>query len=161
VAVLRRLWPEVGAIPWAHERHPDHEAAAALLTKALFFAGVRKFATDPDLPPFVPAEVLRYPMRYELEPSFVVDISAAAERKAEAIAAYASQLHPPAGGPPPLIGSPLTLDAFQARDRYYGAMLGVLAGEPYARPGVMGLRDPIAHFRSNAFPGALFFGRPR
>jgi N-acetylglucosamine malate deacetylase 1 len=162
VAVLRRLRPEVVVIPWTHERHPDHEATSALLTKALFFSGVAKFATEPKLPPFTPREVLRFPMRYELPPSFVVDITAVAGEKARAIAAYASQLARPAGPTPPtLIGSSLTQDAFDARDRYYGAMIGVRAGEPYLTRGVLGLIDPVAHFRANAFPGALFFGRPR
>jgi N-acetylglucosamine malate deacetylase 1 len=163
VAVLRRLRPEVVLIPWTHERHPDHEATSALLTKAVFFAGVAKFATEPALPPFSPREVLRYPMRYELEPSFVVDVSAVAEQKARAIAAYASQLARPADpkAPTTLIASPLTMEGFEARDRYYGAMIGVRAGEPYLTRGVLGLSDPIGHFRANAFPGALFFGRPR
>ena len=160
VAVIRRLRPAVVVIPWTHERHPDHEAAAALVTKAVFFAGVGKFATAPQLPPFAPAEVLRYSMRYELEPSFVVDITEVADRKAAAIRAYASQV---TGGSAtgPLIGSPLTLGAFEARDRYHGGMIGVHAGEAYLSRGVLGLRDPVAHFRANAFPGALFFGRPR
>jgi bacillithiol biosynthesis deacetylase BshB1 len=157
VAVLRRLRPALVVIPWTHERHPDHEAAAALLNKALFFSGVVRFVTEPALPPFVPAEVLRYPMRYELEPSFIVDISAAAARKAEAIAAHASQVDPSRGT---LIGSPLTLEAHAARDRTYGAMIGAAAGEPYALRGVMGLRDPVKHFRDNPTTGRLFFGRP-
>ncbi len=162
VEVLRRLRPAVVLIPWTHERHPDHEATSALLTKALFFAGVGKFVTSPEQPKFTPLQVLRYPMRYELEPSFVVDISEAAEQKAQAIAAHVTQLGR-GGAPVPgtLIGSPLTLDAFEARDRYYGAMIGVRAGEPYLARGPLGLTDPIAHFRANAFPGALFFGRPR
>ncbi len=162
VAVLRRLRPEVVVIPWTHERHPDHEATSALLTKALFFSGVARFATEPLLPPFTPREVLRYPMRYELPPSFVVDITAVAGEKARAIAAYASQLARPSGPTPAtLIGSGQTLDAFEARDRYYGAMIGARAGEPYLTRGVLGLIDPVAHFRANAFPGAQFFGPPR
>jgi bacillithiol biosynthesis deacetylase BshB1 len=162
VEVLRRLRPAVVVIPWTHERHPDHEATAALLTKALFFAGVGKFATAPMRPKFTPLQVLRYPMRYELEPSFVVDISEVAELKAQAIAAHSSQLGRGGGPlPPTLIASPLTLEAFEARDRYYGAMIGVRAGEPYLARGPLGLTDPIAHFRANPFPGALFFGRPK
>jgi N-acetylglucosamine malate deacetylase 1 len=162
VEVLRRLRPAVVLYPWTHERHPDHEATSALLTKALFFAGVGKFATEPMRPKFAPLQVLRYPMRYELPPSFVVDVSEVAEQKAQAIAAYASQIgNRGPERPTTLIGSPLTLDAFEARDRYYGAMIGVRAGEPYLARGPLGLSDPIAHFRANAFPGALFFGRPR
>lgn len=168
-ATIRRLRPAVMVIPWTHERHPDHEAASELLTRAIFFAGVRKFETDPPLPPFSPDEVLRYSMRYELEPSFVADITDVTGVKAAAIAAYGSQIGPRAapsvplspGQPPPLIGSPLTTEAFEARDRYYGAMIGTRAGEPYLSRGMLGLKDPVGHFKANPFPGALFFGRPR
>jgi bacillithiol biosynthesis deacetylase BshB1 len=170
VAVLRRLRPAVVVIPWSHERHPDHEGAHELLTRALFFAGVRKF---PDLSnpetPFTPLQVLQYPMRYELQPSFIADISSVVGRKAQAIAAFASQFSgaavpdPPAAlsAPGPLIGSALSIPALQARDRYYGAMIGVAAGEPYLVRGLMGLSDPVAHFKANPFPGALYFGPPR
>ncbi len=37
--VLRRLRPELVLIPWIEDRHPDHEAAAALLLKAVFLRG--------------------------------------------------------------------------------------------------------------------------
>jgi N-acetylglucosamine malate deacetylase 1 len=167
VSVLRRLRPEVVLVPWTHERHPDHEATSALLKKALFFCGVARFTTEaapaPELPPFSPRQVLFYPMRYEVEPSFVVDISAVVDQKAQAISAYASQLGlgRPADRPATLIGSPLTLEAFEARDRYHGAMIGARAGEPYRLRGVMGLADPVGHFRANPFAPALFLGRPR
>ena len=35
------------------------------------------------------------------------------------------------------------------------------ATSAYLARGVLGLADPIGHFRANAFPGALFFGPPR
>jgi len=170
VAVLRRLRPTVVVIPWARERHPDHEAASALLDKALFFAGVRKFPggdSKPDLSPFSPAEVLYYPMRYDPEPSFVTDISDVVEQKAEAIRAYASQLTRPApvledpSHPSPLIASTLTLEAFEARDRTWGARIGTRAGEPYVTRGTVNVSDPVAFFRNTPSRGALFFGRPR
>jgi hypothetical protein len=107
-------------------------------------------------------------MRYDFgTPSFVVDISPVVDRKAAAIAAYASQLGqrttttppavPAAGSPTPLIASPLTLEAFSARDRYLGAFIGVLAGEAYLTRSVMGLSDPVAHFRDHRFGNPLFF----
>lgn len=170
VGVLRRLRPTVVLIPWAHERHPDHEAASALLDKALFFAGVRKFPAGngkPDLPPFSPAEVLYYPMRYDPEPSFITDISDVVEQKGEAIRAYASQLTRSApvledpSHPSPLIASSLTLEAFEARDRAYGARIGTRAGEPYVCRGTLNLPDPVSFFRETPTRGALFFGRPR
>jgi bacillithiol biosynthesis deacetylase BshB1 len=104
VAVIRRLRPYMVVYPWTHERHPDHEAAGALVGKAVFFAGVRKFPGGPaaPLPVHHVKEALQYPMRHDLVPSFIVDISAVVDRKAAAIAAYASQLRPPT---PTLIGS--------------------------------------------------------
>ncbi len=134
VAVIRRLRPYMVLYPWAHERHPDHEAAGALVGKAVFFAGVRKFPGGPaaPLPVHHVKEALQYPMRHEMTGSFIVDISAVADRKAAAIAAYTSQLRPPT---PTLIGSALTVSAFEARDRYVGSMIGVDAGEAYLRRG--------------------------
>jgi bacillithiol biosynthesis deacetylase BshB1 len=160
VAAIRRLRPYMVLYPWAHERHPDHEAAGALVGRALFFAGVRKFPGGPaaPLPVHHVKEALQYPMRHEMTGSFIVDISAVADRKAAAIAAYTSQLRPPT---PTLIGSALTVSAFEARDRYVGSMIGVDAGEAYLRRGPIGLADPIQHFRDQPFPGALFYGPPR
>ncbi|HEY0711192.1 MAG TPA: bacillithiol biosynthesis deacetylase BshB1, partial [Polyangia bacterium] len=121
----------------------------------------------PQLPPFAPVEVFRYPMRYDFgTPSFVVDITPVIERKAAAIAAYASQLGPrpqaSASSPTtPLIASPLTVDAFAARDRYHGGMIGVAAGEPYLTRNLLGLTDPVAHFLANRRGNPLFFGPVR
>ena len=113
------------------ERHPDHEATSALVTRALFFASVRKFETDPASGAFTPRQVLYYPLRHLAEPSLVVDVTASLERKMAAIRCYASQVEPRADGPPALVGSPLSLTSLEARDGFYGAQIGVAHGEPY------------------------------
>jgi hypothetical protein len=92
-----------------------------------------------------------------MSPSFVVDISAAASRKAAAIACHASQVAPPAGGAPTLIGSVGGLAAIEARDRYYGSFIGVSHGEPLRAAAALGLADPVRHFRDNPFAGAHAF----
>lgn len=156
VAALRRVRPEIVLIPWFEERHPDHAAAGALLLKAVFFAGVRRYAEGHG-GRFVPRQTLHYPMRYRLTPSFVVDTTAAAARKAEAIACYASQLTRPAGGDPTLISSEGALAALETRDRWYGSMIGTGHGEPFRAVATPGLVDLVRHFRDNPFEGAHAF----
>lgn len=161
VEVIRRLRPELVLVPWQHERHPDHEATSALVTRALFFASIRKFETEPPSAPFTPRQVLYYPMRHLAEPSFVVDVTAAFDRKMAAIRCYASQVESRVDGPQTLVGSPLSLSSLEARDRFYGARIGVSHGEPYILRETLGLADPLEHFRRNTFARPLFFPEPR
>lgn len=180
VSALRRHRPEFVLIPWREERHPDHVAASELVSKAVFYAGVGGFPSTPSLPRHVPRQVLYYALRYQMNPSFIFDISAAASRKMEAMLSYQSQLASGAGLgpqvvvsaearegikeergdgnlPPPLIGSPQALQAIDARDRYYGSMIGVSHGEAFRLANVLGLSDPIRHFRDNPYSQAHAF----
>jgi bacillithiol biosynthesis deacetylase BshB1 len=154
VKILREHRPELVLAPWGEDRHPDHGAAGELVTRAVYFAGVRKYAPDAG-ERFVPRQLLYYAMRHRMTPSFVVDTSAAAERKARAIACYASQLTPTTAQT--LISSPAAVAAIDARDRYYGTMIGASHGEPLRTYAVPGLVDPVRHFRDNAFADAHAF----
>ena len=150
VEALRRHRPEFVLAPWLEERHPDHAAAGALITRSVFLSGLARFATDPPSERFTPRQLLYYPMRHRPRPSFIVDTTAAWGRKLEAIACHKSQVAP-AGETPTLIGSPLALAAIEARDRYHGSMIGTSFGEALRSPSALGLADPVAHFRANAF----------
>ncbi len=157
VLVLRRRRPELVLVPWIEERHPDHVAASALLTRAVFFAGLRRFETEAPSERFVPRQVLYYPMRHRMTPSFIVDTSSAWPRKTQAIACHRSQIAPGDGAEPTLIGSPLALSAIEARDRYHGSMIGTSFGEALRSAAALGLIDPVAHFRANPFGEAHAF----
>jgi LmbE family N-acetylglucosaminyl deacetylase len=157
VGALRRHRPELVLAPWIEDRHPDHAAAAELVTRAVFFAAVRRYAPEAG-ERFAPRRLLYYAMRHRMTPSFIVDTSASAARKARAIACYGSQLARPAGdGVPTLIGSPNAVAAIDARDRYYGSMIGASHGEPLRSPSTPGLVDPVRFFRDNPFPEAHAF----
>lgn len=157
VAALRRRRPELVLAPWIEDRHPDHAAASALVARAVFLAGVRRFAPETG-ERFVPRQVLYYAMRHRMTPTFIIDTSAVAARKARAIACYASQLtRRPGDDDPTLISSPRAADALEARDRYYGSMIGVARGEPLRSPSTPGLVDPIRFLRDNPFPEAHAF----
>lgn len=157
VAALRKHRPELLLIPWLEERHPDHVAAAGLLTRASFFAGLSKFATPGGAAPFSPRQVLHYEMRYRMSASFIVDTSAAWERKVRAIECHESQIRRRDGGAATLISSPMAIDAIEARDRQRGSEIGVRYGEALRSPQTLGLADPIAYLRANPFTGAHAF----
>jgi bacillithiol biosynthesis deacetylase BshB1 len=159
VEALRRLRPEMVVAPYWHERHPDHEATSALVTRALFLAGLRKYG---DGEPHTPRQVLYYPMRHLAEPSFVVDVTAVHARKMAAVRCYGSQVEARADAPPTLVGSALSLSSLEARDAFYGARIGVPFGEPYVVRETLGLADPLDHFRRNQFGGKpLYFPERR
>lgn len=157
VALLRRRRPEIVLAPWLEDRHPDHAAANQLVTRAVYFAGVQRFAPEAG-ERFVPRQLLYYAMRHRITPSFIVDTSAAAARKARAIACYQSQITRRAGDDTPtLISAPGATAAIDARDRYYGSMIGVSHGEPLRAVMTPGLVDPVRHFRDNPFSNAHAF----
>jgi bacillithiol biosynthesis deacetylase BshB1 len=157
VGVLRRRRPEIVLSPWTSDRHPDHVVASEIATRAVFFAGVQRFAPDAG-ERFVPRQLLYYSMRHRMTPSFVVDTSSVAARKAHAIACYQSQItRRPGDDAPTLISAPGAVEAIEVRDRYYGSMIGATHGEAVRTAMTPGLVDPVRHFRDNPFAGAHAF----
>jgi bacillithiol biosynthesis deacetylase BshB1 len=157
VDAIRQHRPELLLVPWIEERHPDHVAAGKLLTRGAFLAGLKKFATASAAPAFSPRQVLYYEMRHRMPASFIVDTTAAWERKVRAIACHASQVTRRDAAADTLISSPLALEAIEARDRFRGSEIGVRYGEALHSPQAMGLIDPLAHFRINPFAKAHAF----
>ena len=160
VAAIRRTRPELLLVPY-YDRHPDHGSACDLVTKAVFFASLVKFDDGQGGVRHLPRQVLYYQMRYAFEPSFVVDISDVHALKVEAGKCYASQLGLDSdikpNQAPTLISSPLTLSSLEARDRYFGAMIGVNYAEGFKVRNVLKIDDPISHFRENSNSESLFF----
>lgn len=151
VASIRRHRPKVVLAPPADARHPDHAAAGRLVRRAHFFAGVRRHR--PDLgESWRPLRLVVYPERHDVGADFVVDVTEVYEVKRAAIACHASQV---GAGRPTLVNDPVGLGAFEARDRWWGASIGVALGEPYLLGGPVPLADPLAHFEAHPAPPVL------
>ena len=159
VAAIRQLRPELVFAPWQNARHPDHCAAAELVTRACFFAGVGGFNPDPALPPFRPRRLLYYPMRVQATPTFVVDVSAHHGSKMAAIACYASQVNRGTDDTATAVNSPLQSQFVLARDRTWGAHIGTAFGEAFISQATLGVTDPVALFRAHAFADPLLLPR--
>lgn len=139
VRALRELRPTMLFAPHEKDVHPDHVAAAQLASKAWFFAGLARY--EPGLgAPHRPRMLIRYPGNVPVEPSFALDISDLAEKKAEAIRCYRSQLVTD-GVRSHLVQGLDILERAQVRDRFYGARTGCAFAEPYVVEGPILLRD--------------------
>lgn len=160
VASLRRLRPDIICAPYWEERHPDHVESSKLISQAVFFSGLKKF--QPKLgPAHSVQQLMYYQMRHSFTPSFVCDITSVQTKKMEAIASYQSQISrqddATAEGAPTLISSPLTLSSIEARDRYFGSMIGAEYGEAFLVKEALAINDPIAHFRERGEAKPLLF----
>jgi LmbE family N-acetylglucosaminyl deacetylase len=74
-----------------------------------------------------------------------VDIGAQSERKWQAIQAHASQFHDPANtAPQSRVSTPQFLREMEARDRYFGALIGTEYAEAFFVREALHVIDPVA-----------------
>jgi bacillithiol biosynthesis deacetylase BshB1 len=150
--VLRTFRPRILLVPAPDCRHPDHPAAARLVTEAVFPAGLRRIETPADgepLEPWRPHHVLHYMQSIPFEPTLVVDVTPVWETRVRALRAFASQVHhadyaASPGEPETFISNPAFLDWIEARARTYGYRIGATYGEPLLyRHGPIGVTDLV------------------
>jgi N-acetylglucosamine malate deacetylase 1 len=137
VELIRRVRPRTVALPYWHDRHPDHEAAAVLLRGAVFNAKLRRY--DAAGEPWQPDWVCYYFINDAAPVSFVVDVSAHYEKKRRALACYRSQFTRAPEHEKTRLNSPGFDQLIESRDAQFGALAGVryaegiVVGEPVAR----------------------------
>jgi bacillithiol biosynthesis deacetylase BshB1 len=136
VSFIRRHQPRTIAVPYWHDRHPDHIGASRTLRRAAFNAGLRRY--DTGQPPWRPDWICYYFINDGATPSFVVDVSATYHRKRAALDCYASQFTPTGEA---AVATRLTASTFrqliESRDAQFGALAGVAFAE-----GIV-VREPV------------------
>jgi N-acetylglucosamine malate deacetylase 1 len=139
--VIRRLKPQIVITHSLHGRHTDHPIVAQLVRDACFVAGLKK--VEPTVPPHRPRKVIHALSFREdnQKPTFVVDISAAFEKKLEAIGCYESQFGEAvqAGEVYPN-GEPLH-DLIRHHAAHYGSLIRCRYGEPFYTTETMRVDD--------------------
>ena len=152
VECIRKYRPRQVLAPYLKSRHPDHRNSGELIRDACFWANVKGYK--------VPGErhqvevLLHYPMRVEITPKFVVDISKFYELKQAAISCYKSQIK---GTEPTLLTSELSSRGITTRDASYGALIGVEYGEPFWCSSPLRVDNPLEHFAANPVSAAVSF----
>jgi bacillithiol biosynthesis deacetylase BshB1 len=144
VEAIRELRPRTVILPYFEGRHPDHRVACELGYDACYLAGLKNFPADGE--PHRPAKIL-YALAYRehaLKPTFVVDISAAFERKLEAIRCYGSQFDGvKALGELYPAEVPL-YDLVRIQDAHTGSLIRVAYGEPFYTRETMLVDDVVS-----------------
>jgi len=138
VAALRRLRPAIVITQHWEQRHPDHAMASHLVYDACFMAGLKNYRKDLG-PAFRPRKVVfatSMTEAVEVQPSFVVDISATFATKMQAIRAFTSQFEP---APGETVALPFEKfqDAIELTARRHGQRVGVAYGEGFVT------REPV------------------
>ena len=148
VSALRRATPRAVLLPQADDPHPDHGAAAELIRRGVFIAGLARW--QPDLgPPHRPRLLLAFPGPRQLwEPDLVVDVTRRYAAKRASLAAHASQFDP-AGGAVTHLTTGYYLAAIEGRDRACGNPLDYELGEGFAAIGPLAA-DEIAWLLADA-----------
>lgn len=138
--VYRKLQPELLFIQGEIDAHPDHMEGSRLAQKARFDAKLTK--EDMEGEPWYPKKLFFYNsshLRLNLNPSFILDVSGAFEKKIEAVRAYKSQFA--ANGKEDWI-----VGMIRSAGAYFGSLTGVDYGEPvmcHEQIGLRGIRDII------------------
>ena len=135
LAPFIRAWrPRLILAPMTDDRHPDHEAAHALVRDANYMAGLSRVA-GPDAPYRAPRI---YGYRVYLDPTppqMLIDVTGHFDAQMEALRAYASQFHNPEyDGPETYVASRAFWDSIQTRAAYWGTRVGVRHAVPLYSP---------------------------
>ena len=147
VSCLRDLQPRLVLAPHFDDRHPDHEASARLIKRAVFFSGVAKVGSGT---PHRVERLLHYCIHKPFAPSLVFDVTAVWPEYTELIATYRSQFSTPDeddGAATPLSDGRF-LHSLDVRGRHFGAMIHADYGEPYYSSAPLSFESPSALFRS-------------
>jgi bacillithiol biosynthesis deacetylase BshB1 len=146
-AVLRQLRPRLVLTHHRDQPHPDHTAAADIVGAAVYLGGLANWHPSADASPHRPATLLSFGLPHSVTPSFIVDISDWAARKAAAIRCHRSQFGEPLPGE---VGSGVSCQSFlervEARQRHYGSLVQVRHGEAFHVRGIPMVDDPVKFF---------------
>jgi len=145
VRVLRQWRPRVVLTQHWEDPHPDHAHAAQLVREAAHVSGLAKYDSEAGRERFRPDGVAYFLFSRRLVPSFIVDISAQFRRKREGIRCHASQFYNPQSAEGhSRVSSEQFLHEMDARDRYFGALIGVEYGEAFYVREALNVADPVA-----------------
>ncbi|MCZ6689487.1 MAG: bacillithiol biosynthesis deacetylase BshB1 [Planctomycetota bacterium] len=145
IEIIRKHRPTIVIAPHVEDLHPDHASAGRIVSEAFYPSGFANYPAGGEA--YRPRGVLFYQAHLRFDPSFVVDTSETFDKKMEAIRCYASQLHKEQDDEPQTgISHPEFLGRIEARDRYYGSLVGSKYGEPLRSLRLLRTDSPLDFF---------------
>ena len=140
--VIRQTRPAHVFVTTTFDRHPDHRAAAELVSAAFFLARLPKWETA--YPAHSPRRCVHYYMHDVRDVRFVVDITEHFEKKKRALEAFASQfVNPMLPEGYRYAGIEDYLGQLEALNRALGTQVGVKYAEGFYTPGPVLAAHPL------------------
>jgi bacillithiol biosynthesis deacetylase BshB1 len=144
VRTLRKYQPKVVFTSHWDDPHPDHAATAHIVREAARLATMKRYDAGVGQNSIKMPAVAHAVYSRLVIPSFIVDVSDFAEKKMEAIRAYASQFYlADSKEPETRIAQKGFLRQIEDRARYYGSLIGVEDGEPFYVREALNVEDPF------------------
>ncbi|MGH9927998.1 MAG: bacillithiol biosynthesis deacetylase BshB1 [Pyrinomonadaceae bacterium] len=145
VRVLRSHKPKVLLTTHWDDPHPDHANTCRIVRDAARLATMARYDEAGKLQPVPMPAIMHSLFSRHVVPSFIIDVSDFVEEKMAAIRAHASQFYrADSWEPATRISDPTFLDQIENRMRYFGALIGVAAGEPFYVREALNVDDPVA-----------------
>jgi bacillithiol biosynthesis deacetylase BshB1 len=145
IEIIRKYQPEIILCNAPEDRHPDHGKGAKLVADAAFLSGLVKIQTKDkgiEQTAWKPKQVFHYIQSRNLQPNFVVDISAFMDKKMESILTHASQFYNPNSNEPnTFISSDSFLDFIKGRAKEFGQQIGVAYAEGFISEKMIGIQS--------------------
>ena len=130
---IRIYQPDIVLCNAIDDRHIDHGKGSKLVSDACFLSGLLKIETmdigGEKQKPWRPKQVYHYIQWKNLEPDFVVDVSAFMDKKMDAVLAYKTQFYDAKSKAPE---TPISSKNFTDSVKYRARDLGRLIGVEYA-----------------------------
>lgn len=145
VRVIRSCKPKILLTTHVEDPHPDHANTSRLVREAARLATMTRYDETANQQPVKMPAIMHSLFSRHTVPSFIVDVSDFVDEKMAAIRAHASQFYS-AGSTEPMtrISQKGFLDEIEYRMRYFGSLIGVMAGEPFYVREALNVDDPLA-----------------
>jgi bacillithiol biosynthesis deacetylase BshB1 len=144
VRKIRLYRPTVIFTHYWEDPHPDHVHTCQIVREAAHVAGLEKYDAEGGQQRFRPQTVAHFMFPRTVPPTFVVDISRFVEQKQKSVASYRSQLYDPhSKEPETALSSEAFLRRLEAKQRFFGSLIGVDSAEAFVVREALNVHDPI------------------
>ena len=145
VRVIRSHKPKVLLTTHWDDPHPDHANTCRIVRDAARLATMARYDEAGKQEPVRMPAIMHSLFSRHVVPSFIVDVTDFVEEKMAAIRAHASQFYrADSKEPATRISDPAFVEQIEYRMRYFGALIGVAAGEPFFVREALNVDDPLA-----------------
>jgi bacillithiol biosynthesis deacetylase BshB1 len=145
VRIIRSHKPKILLTTHWEDPHPDHANTSRIVREAARLATMGRYDEEGNQASARMPAIMHSLFSRHVVPSFIVDVSDFVDEKMAAIKAHESQFYREESDEPVTrISAPGFLAEIEYRMRYFGSLIGVIAGEPFYVREALNVNDPVA-----------------